>query len=379
MPSEVKNLKAPYLVLGNHVGFWDPFVSGNFLPKFTRYVASDVPFKKPLIRFFLTSLGTIPKRKNMRDTKVIRDIIAVIRQGNNVGIYPEAVRNWAGSSFPIDRSIVKLIRLLKVPVVVPILKGMNLFNPRWSVKMRSTRVLIDYNLLFTTKEVRELPEDELFERLARAMSHDEVDFQRKAMIPIRSKIKAEHISHALYICPECEAIDSFRCSGNDFHCNDCGYDIHINRFGFFERPSNGTLHYDNIRDWYNWEEKYLFSLVAKKIKQGSSNSIFTDYGSHIYHSQEDEGLRSKGIADVSLYIDRILITYDDKSEKVLNFNDLQTINPQLAERLEIAYKDEDYSISGCRPGVSALKWEVAVNAIWKDLGHEAKLSPYIKC
>ena len=103
MPKEVKELKAPYLVLSNHVGFWDPFIAGHFLPPFTHFVASDATFRNKIIRFLLTRLGTIPKKKNMRDTKVIRDIISVIRQGENVGIFPEAVRNWAGSSFQPSR------------------------------------------------------------------------------------------------------------------------------------------------------------------------------------------------------------------------------------------------------------------------------------
>ena len=61
----------------------------------------------------------------------------------------------------------------------------------------------------------------------------------------------------------------------------------------------------------------------------------------------------------------------------LNFNELQTINPQLHERLEIFYNNEAYRIIGSRPGVSALKWDVAVNAILKKMGQTAKLSPYI--
>ena len=62
----------------------------------------------------------------------------------------------------------------------------------------------------------------------------------------------------------------------------------------------------------------------------------------------------------------------------MNFNDLQTINPQVNERLEIFYKSEAYRIVGSRDGVSALKWEVALNAIWNKLGQKHKLSAYIK-
>ena len=123
MPREVKKLKSPYLLLSNHIGFWDPFIVGHFLPRFTHFVSSDAAFKARVAGFFLPRLGTIPKKKNLRDTKVIRDMDAVITQGENVGLFPEAVRNWAGLSLPIDPSIAKLIKFLKAPVVVASMKG----------------------------------------------------------------------------------------------------------------------------------------------------------------------------------------------------------------------------------------------------------------
>ncbi|MBT4340127.1 MAG: hypothetical protein HOD63_16175 [Bacteroidetes bacterium] len=77
-------------------------------------------------------------------------------------------------------------------------------------------------------------------------------------------------------------------------------------------------------------------------------------------------------------MDRIDLCFQENSKQItFNFNDLQAINPQVHERLEIYYKNEPYRIIGSREGVSALKWEVAVNAIWKKLGQENKLSPYI--
>ena len=110
LPLEVQQLKGPYILLSNHVGFWDPFVAGHFLPQFTHFVASDAAFRSGFNRFFLKGLGAIPKKKNIRDAKVIRDIMMVMKQGENVGIFPEAVRNWSGKSFPIDPSIAKLIK-----------------------------------------------------------------------------------------------------------------------------------------------------------------------------------------------------------------------------------------------------------------------------
>ncbi len=378
MPKEVKDLKSPYFVLGNHVGYWDPFITGQFLPHFIHFVASDAVFRKPIIRFLLNGLGTIPKKKNIRDTKVIRDIISVIKQGENVGIFPEAVRNWAGTTQKMDPSIAKLIKKMKVPVVVPILKGMNLFNPRWSSKLRFTKVEVEYKLLFKKEDVLNLTEDEIFNQLNEAMYHDEVEYQKSKMIKVRSKHKAEYINHTLYLCPKCNEIDSFTAAGNEFSCSKCNYDIHINDYSFFERISSGKLYYDNIRDWYKWQEKYLRNYINEQISANFMGLIFEDVNSKVFHSKESKDLAFIGAANVKLYINRIEICFTDKKEVItIDFHKLQTINPQVNERLEIYYNGEAYRIIGGRNGVSALKWEVAANAIWKSMGQNNKLSPYM--
>jgi len=379
LPKEVKNLQPPYLVLSNHVGFWDPFVAGHFLPHFTHFVSSDAVFRNPLLRFFLTRLGTIPKKKNMRDSQVIRDIVTVIKQGENIGIFPEAVRNWSGSTSPMDPSIGKLIKMLKVPVVVTVLKGMNLMHPRWTFKLRSYPLEVEYKLLFTKEDVAAMDSQTLFEGLTEGMKHDEVTYQKNRMGKIKSSKRAEHIGHALYLCPECHAIDSFRAQGNDFKCEECNYSIHIDDYGFFEHKNNGKLYFDNIRDWFDWEEKELVNFVRKKYLDNFNKPIFTDKKMEIFKNDAKGKLVTIGLADVHLYRDKIRIDFLERKERLeFNFIDLQTINPQTKERLEIFYKDAAYRIAGTRLGVSALKWEIAVNTIWKEMGLAAKMVPYIR-
>lgn len=276
LPKEVKELKEPYLLLSNHVGFWDPFIVGHFLPRFTHFVSSDAVFRNPLLRFFLTRLGTIPKKKNIRDTKVIRDILAVLRQGENVGVFPEAVRNWSGKSFPMDPSIVKLIKMLKAPVVVVTLQGMNLFNPRWSKKKRKTQVNVVYTLMLNKQEVNDLSEEDIFTRLNNTLVHDEVEYQRVHMNPIYSKHKAVGIGHALYVCPQCNSIDSFSSKHNKLGCEKCNYSLLINKYGFYELMSGDRLYFDNMQDWYDWQETWMLKYVADKVTDKYEAVIFED-------------------------------------------------------------------------------------------------------
>ncbi len=379
MPENVKKLKAPYLVLGNHVGYWDPFITGYFLPEYTHFVSSDAAFRNPVIRFFLTKLGTIPKRKSIRDIKVIKDIISVIKQGENVGIFAEATRNWAGTTQAVDPSVAKLIKMLKVPVVVPVLKGMNLFNPRWAYKIRRTNVEIEYKLLFTKTDTAELSKKKIYDKFTKAIFHDEVEYQRKKMNVIHSRKRAEYINHALYLCPKCKSIDNFSVKGNVFYCRSCGYDIYINRYGFFERKSFGYLYFDNIRDWFTWENKQLIKSITKNIQKEYKDIIFEDTSSKVYvEAKNKKDLFFTGFADIKLYTNKIVIDYTNKNNKIiLLFSDIQTINPQVNERLEVYYNNTAYRIIGNEPGISAIKWEIAANVIWKLSGQYNKLSSYI--
>ena len=379
LPEEVKRLKSPYLLLSNHVGYWDPFIIGHMLPRFTHFVSSDAAFKNKVAGFFLPRLGTIPKKKNVRDIKVIRDILQVIKQGENVGIFPEGVRNWAGTTLPIDPSIGKLVKLLRVPVIVSVSRGMNLFNPRWSKKLRKTSVTVEYKVLMGPSYIDTHTPQDIYNIICKAIQHDEVKYQRIHKNAIHSNHRSEHINHTLYICPECNAIDTFITRRNDFACQACGYFIHIDKYGFFSTTKNRHLFFDNIRDWYNWQEKWIYNYIKIKYENQDDSLIFEDKGSWVYKIGPNNKFVKIGQADLKLYLDRVEIKYlQGKSFQSLSLDQLKTINPQVNEKLEIFYGDEIYRIVGERSGVSGLKWEVAINAIWKLRGLDYKLSPYIR-
>ena len=76
------------------------------------------------------------------------------------------------------------------------------------------------------------------------------------------------------------------------------------------------------------------------------------------------------------YIDRIELFFSQKKKMTLYIKDIETLSPQLRERIEIFYQGKAYRIRGRRKGVSGLKWEIACNNVWKSIGQEYKLSTY---
>lgn len=375
VPEEVKKLKGPYLLLSNHIGLFDPFVIGYFLNEPVQFVSSDAAFHTRFMRWFLSNLGVIKKKKNIRDGQMIRDLITVLKNGNSVGIFPEGTRSWTGSTLPIDASLGKLVKLLNVPVVSAKLKGMQLFNPRWYPGTRPTKVEIDYSLSISQDELKTLNPDEIFSKILKDLKHDEVEYQRKMKNVIQSSHRAEYINHVLYICPECHSIGQMKSKGNNFGCFNCGSKIHIDDYGFFEPLNRELLKFDNIRDWFNWQTKEMRKLIEFHYKKGTTEALFFDDDMDFFE-EEGKFLKKVGSGRLSFFIDKIVFNIPYGKTIELPISEIQTISPQLKERIELFYQDKALRIVGQDRGVSGVKWEIATNTIWCITGKKHKVSTY---
>jgi 1-acyl-sn-glycerol-3-phosphate acyltransferase len=373
---DVKKLQAPYLLLSNHIGTWDPFVIGYFLDHPIHFVSSDAVFRDRFMRMILTRMGVIPKKKNVRDTRVIRTMINVIKHNNCIGLFPEASRSWTGRTMYIDASTAKLIKLLKVPVVTAKMKGMQLFNPRWGTWLRKTKVMIDYELALTQDEVENSSESEISDLIRQKLYHNEVDYQRRVMNPLRSIHKAEYISYVLFMCPECLSVGKIKSVGNDFSCTSCESTWHVNSFGFFESNIESES-FDNIIDWYDWQLSSFSEFVQEKIDTDSSDLLFSD-DNMVLFKEKNNGFRRVGVCSIYFYIDRIEFLMRSGKQIIMPIKNIETLSPQLRERIEISYSNNAFRLKGKKRGTSGLKWEIACNVIWKNLNQEYKLSNYFK-
>ena len=375
VPSEVKKLKGPFLLLSNHIGIFDPFVVGCFIKEPVQFVSSDAAFHTPFMRWFLTNLGVIKKKKNIRDSQMIRDLLTVIKRGNAVGIFPEGTRSWTGSTLPIDPSIGKLIKLLNVPVVTAKMKGMQLFNPRWYPKIRPTKVVVDYQLSINSEQLIEFSQEEIVIRILEDLNHDEVNYQKEMKQKIHSSHRAEYINHVLFLCPECRSIGQFRVDRNDFCCAICDNKTHINQYSFFESVNGAELKFDNIRDWFNWQAMELRKFVRDQYESKSSEALFYN-DKMVLFEEEGPDFKEFGVGRLSFYINRIVFESIDGKSKELLITDIQTISPQLRERIELFYNGKALRIVGEERGVSGVKWEIATNTIWRLTDEKYKVSSY---
>ena len=374
---ELKEFDQPYLLLSNHYGRYDPFIISHFIKKRPNFISSDAILRDRIIGTLFKGLGAMPKKKGVRDSFIIREMVKVARNGGSLSLFPEGTRTWSGETLFIDPSIAKLVKLLQIPLITAKMKGAYCFDPRWAKSIRRAKMEIDYNLVIAKEDIARLSEDEIMEILTQNLYQDDVEYQRSEKIEILSNKRAEHLDLVLFQCPICESYDGFESSVNSFVCKACGLDVHVDKYGFFSTKTNKKLPFDNSKDWLDWQNKNFVSYVREQILKENPAPLFKAGGFKIEYAIGDGHMISQGIGSILFYNDSLVIQYDDSEEKLMHA-DVFSLGPQFNERIELFYKDRAYRFTAKNNREPGIKWELASNVVWAKLDQPHKLSPYFR-
>lgn len=260
----IQRLKPPYILLGNHTNFFDPFIVSYGIDNHIRFVTSDEYFRNFILRWLLKLVGAIPKAKFVSDSSAVRDIIKLKEKKAVIGIYPEGTRTWDGVTAPILYATSRLIKSLKIPVVTALTAGGYLSYPRWARKRRIGEMFLDIKLLLDAHDIESMKVEDINKEIENALRHNENEWQREHMIKFKGEKLAESLELYLHTCPKCLKIGYLSSSDDIFKCNSCGYMLKYNEYGFFEIVStDNDLIFDNIGDWGEWQQKHLESYVEQ--------------------------------------------------------------------------------------------------------------------
>lgn len=211
---EIKGLKPPYLIIGNHVGAWDPFIMSLGVKDPIYFVISDAHFRHFWLRQVFKLIGGIPKSKKLADMGTIRAILNIKKNNGIVGLYPEGARNWDLKSIPVVYATAKLIKTMNVPVVCTRMEGAGLTRPRWARSSRAGSIHVKYSILLTQGDIKERSVDEIFRKVTKGIQLNEYEWQDKNMIRFIGKNLAEYLDMFLIVCPRCKALCSLQSHRN---------------------------------------------------------------------------------------------------------------------------------------------------------------------
>ena len=417
----VYRLKPPYLVLPNHVGYWDPFMVSIFVPQAIHWVAADANFRSRIVRRFLGLVGAIPKAKAITDFEAIRYILSIREAGGVVGIFAEGQRTWDGTTLPLLYSTAKLVRLMKAPVVAPIFLGGYFSHPRWSYKPRRGKLTVRFTLALTAEEARTFSVDQIYARLAEALSHDDYAYQAQAMIPYRGRRRAEDLEHPLFVCPDCRGIGTLHSCKARYRCGAYGYEVRYTETGFLTAAEESALEiasptlsstpaagnsapgksrapqFATIRDWHRWQLQQLPSLIKERMIRYYEREIpiVEDRRIDASRGYRSSRLTKLGRGTLQLLPDRLVFFLPGEEPRrppgppaagggkqptgtasegaqagegqagalEIPLSEIRGLNVQLTRHLELYYRGRLYVFFPASHKVSAYKWQNAIEIL----------------
>ncbi len=261
---DVRNLKPPFVILGNHPSYLDPFLmAGALYPFKINFLAAATFFRNKKIEPLLYLGGVIPKTQFRADPVSIKSMFKVIKRGGILGIFPEGARSTDGGPLTIEDSITKFIRKIGQPVVTVVSNGSYLSWPRWSESsFRRGQINIDVKLLFSKEDIANLTQDELHMKTIHSLEFNDYEWQDKNMLEFHSKAPAKGLHNILHRCPLCLKNWVMATTETSIYCKSCNNKGLMNKYGFISKADEGSVVFRTARDWNVWQ----FNQLADAVK-----------------------------------------------------------------------------------------------------------------
>lgn len=121
----------PYIVVANHICWYDPPAIEFALDVPIRYMAKRELFQVPVIGWVLRGIGNFPVRRGESDRRALETALRVLEAGQPLGFFPEGTRSKDGRLRRAKPGIGSLARRSGAPIVPVAVTG----TPRAGIKV----------------------------------------------------------------------------------------------------------------------------------------------------------------------------------------------------------------------------------------------------
>ncbi|MDW7651676.1 MAG: lysophospholipid acyltransferase family protein [Bacillota bacterium] len=111
--------QGPFILCANHISWWDPPLVGALTKHKVRFMAKEELFNIPVIGKILPLIHVFPVKRNSADRRAIKTALDTLKEGGNLGIFPEGTRSRTADLLP-PQAGVGLIAVKSEAPVVPV-------------------------------------------------------------------------------------------------------------------------------------------------------------------------------------------------------------------------------------------------------------------
>jgi 1-acyl-sn-glycerol-3-phosphate acyltransferase len=153
-----------YIIAANHQSYLDPvFLILSLKPTHVRFIAKESFLRVPVIKRFAAWAGVFPLKRGTADMKAVKRAVAMLKRGENLGIFPEGTRiRTPDQERTYHEGIALIAHLSKASVIPARIWGTERISPKGKPFWRFPRITLKYGepLSLTEERFAQLPKDE---------------------------------------------------------------------------------------------------------------------------------------------------------------------------------------------------------------------------
>ena len=354
--------KRPFLILMNHQTAFDQFFIGMAVEGPVYYLATEDIFSLGWISRLLDFLvAPIPIKKQTTDLKAIKSCVKIAKEGGTIALFPEGNRTFHGKTLYFKSSIVKLIRLIKLPVVIIRVEGGYGVQPRWSDVVRKGKMRAYISEVLEPEQLAAMSEDEVLRRICDGLYVDDPT----AGGIFRHKKNAEYMERAIYVCPDC-GLSVFRSENDMVSCTKCGKKIRY-QADMRLKGENCEFPFQTVTEWYEYQKAFINRLDVKLYEQ---EPMYRDQAKFFEVILYKNKQLIKEEVSMALYGNRIVIDEGKEQQMVLPFDEVTAVSVLGRNKLNVYHNKKVYQFKGDKR-FNALKY-VNLYYRWKNVHTEVQ-------
>jgi len=167
--------KGGFILVANHQSFLDPIFCGIGATRPLTYMARDSLFTSPIFGGMIRSVRAIPLSRDKADISTMKLVIARLKAGEGVCLYPEGTRTYDGRITAFKAGFGLLCRRSKAPVVPVLIDGSFECWPRHKKVFSSGSILVQFGLPLAPEQARTMSNEDLADWVThtlRRMQHE---------------------------------------------------------------------------------------------------------------------------------------------------------------------------------------------------------------
>lgn len=313
--------------------------------------------------FGMSAMNAIPKLLYQPDTYCTRRMLRVLKSGRSLALFPEGIQSLSGSTHPINPATCKFIKRAGVTVVLATSTGSYLTNPRYIREIKRGKIVVNYKILFTPEQLKEMTEEQVYSVLLQNFVYN--DFQ--AQKTIRAKYVGKHpnvvgIDNILFVCPECHGVHTLKVQlgkkkgSEKLQCQQCGYAINVNEYYDLVQLS-GKRYFDDIDQWVKWERNFVRSEVSKEDFQLRGRGKITQLRTDSWKKYPQNRIT---LIEGDVLLDKTGLTVSNGQDKLFfDIKGLYSLTMATGRFLEFYYHEDYYNLVLEGPTNQMVEWMLA--------------------